>query len=86
VCVCVCVCVCMRGGLTVLLLWLYLDVARVGEEHSQPVDTQSPPSSWREAILQGSAEVLVDDLCLIVPSSFLLCLLLEPLPLHNRII
>ena len=65
---------------------LYLDVVLVGEEHGEPVYAQPPPSSGRQTVLQRRAEVLVYHLGLVVTSVLLLGLLLEALPLHDRVI
>jgi len=75
------------------VLWLHggiqqhlLDVIRIRQEHSQPVDADAPASRRRQAVLQRRAKVLVDRLRLVVTGLLVLGLVLEALTLHNRVV
>lgn len=54
-----------------------LDAVVVGDKHDHAVDTHTPSSSGRETVLQAGAEVLVDELGLVVALVLLARLLLE---------
>ena len=59
---------------------------RVGEEHDQAVDTDTPSTRRREPVLERIDERLVDILRLVVALLLLPHLLLEPQPLLERIV
>lgn len=63
-----------------------LNIVVVGQKHRESVDSHAPSPRRRQAVLQGRAEVLIDQLRLIIPRSLVLRLLLEPLPLHSGIV
>lgn len=63
-----------------------LNVVVISQKHRQPVDSHSPTSSWWQPILQGSAEVFIDQLSLIISCGFIAGLLFKPLPLYNWIV
>ena len=55
-----------------------LDTVVIRQEHDQAVDAHTPASRGRQAVLQGRAEVLVDELHLLVTLVLLARLLFEP--------
>lgn len=56
----------------------------VCQEHDEPVNTHAPAARRGQAVLQGSAEGLVDELGLVVTLGLLAGLLLEPQALFAR--
>lgn len=63
-----------------------LDTVVIREEHDQAVDTHTPTTSRRQTVLQAGAEVLVDDLGLVVTLVLLVGLLLETQTLVERVV
>lgn len=59
---------------------------RVGQEHGQAINTHTPSSGRGKTKLQGLAEVLIDQLGLIITSSLIRGLLLETLTLVKGIV
>ena len=75
------------------LIWLHsgeekhlFDVIRVGQEHSQTIDTHAPSSGGRQTVLESLDEGLIHALCLIVAVILGLRLLLEALKLNLWVI
>ena len=46
-----------------------LDVCGVGEEHGHAVDAHAPAAGGRQPALQSPAEILIENLCLVVAAS-----------------
>jgi len=63
-----------------------LDVVLVGEEHDEAIDTETPATSGRQAVLHGRAETLVNGLSLVVTGSAVGDLALEQPPLYDGIV
>lgn len=60
-----------------------LDAVIVGEEHNQAVNAHAPATSWRQPVLEGSAERLVNKLRLIITLLLLTSLFLKALALNK---
>jgi hypothetical protein len=53
---------------------VYVRIIR--QEHHNPINTHAPATCRRKAILEGLAEYLINELCLIISLVLLVCLLL----------
>mmetsp|Transcript_7271 Transcript_7271/g.14551 ORF Transcript_7271/g.14551 Transcript_7271/m.14551 type:complete len:441 (-) Transcript_7271:648-1970(-) len=87
-----------RASRRLLVLWLLVQRLHRGEEqhlldgvvvshqHGQPVDTHAPARRRRQAVLEGLAEVLVDEHGLVVARVLVLGLPLEALALVDGVV
>jgi hypothetical protein len=55
----------------------FTDTRVVGQEHDHAVNAHAESTRGRQTVLEGAAECLVDELCLVIPLVLLAGLLLE---------
>lgn len=64
----------------------FFDVLVISEEHDQPVNAQTPSSSWWQTVLECLEEVLIHTASFVVTSCLGLCLLLEASALPRGVV
>jgi hypothetical protein len=63
-----------------------LDVVRIGHEHHQSVDAQTPSAGGRQAVLECREEALVLEHGLVIARRLVLGLRIKALPLHEGVV
>jgi hypothetical protein len=51
---------------------IYLDIIRVGEEHTKTINPQSPASRGRKTIFESCAEIFIYHLSFVISCGFIL--------------